>query len=187
MRNDLSDEDDTPTMTTAEQSSPGDVGEFRKTAFSPRSLLVGTGRFVRNLPAIFAARRADRVSTQFVEKIMLATTAVTECRYCTRFHTEVARGAGVEDAVIDDILAQDVGAAVDATERPALLFAQRYAETQAEPGEEAVAALVDAYGEATAADIQAYVRAIYFANLLGNSVDAVLFAVRDAVRGVLPD
>lgn len=171
-------------MTTAEQSSPGESTEFRKTAFSPCSLLVGTGRFVRNLPAIVAARRADRVSTQFVEKIMLATTAVTECRYCTRFHTEVARNAGVEDAVIDDILEQDVGAAVDATERSALLFAQRYAETEANPGEEAVDALVDAYGSATAADIQAYVTAIYFANLLGNSVDAVLYGVRDAFRSL---
>ncbi|WP_331456999.1 carboxymuconolactone decarboxylase family protein, partial [Haloferax profundi] len=97
---------------------------------------------------------------------MLAVTAVNECQYCTRFHTDLALDVGVESEVISDILESDIGAAVGADERPALVFAQRYAETDESPGEEAITELVAEYGPQTAADILAFIRAIYFGNLL---------------------
>lgn len=176
-------------MTAESQSGMPDEGGFRKKSFTPSTFLLGVVRFLRNVPALVRARRGGRVSEQFVEKIMLATTAVNECQYCTRFHTDLAREVGVDEETIDAILERDVESAVGDDERTALLFAQRYAETDEEPGADAVAELEAEYGPETAADIRAYVRAIYFGNLLGNSYDALRHRVGnvvDACREKLP-
>lgn len=151
---------------------------FRKRSFTPRTFPRAVGRALRNGPALVRARRSGRVPAHLVEKLMLATTSVNECRYCARFHAGRARANGVDEAVVEAILERDLGAVVDETERTALSFAQRYAETDGTVGAAWVAELDAAYGPETAADIQAYVRAIQFANLLGNSVDAVLYRSR---------
>lgn len=156
--------------------------EFRKKTFTLRSSIRGTARFVQNLPRLARAKRADRVSDQFAEKIMLAVTSVNECQYCTRYHTGLAEETGVDREAITSILEQDVESAVDDDERPALLFAQRYAETNENPGRDAVRELQRTYGEETAADILAFVRAIYFGNLLGNTYDGVRFALARRVQ-----
>lgn len=168
-------------MTAAAQSELPGEGGFRKKSFTPRTFLRGVVRSLRNGPALMRAHRAGRVSEQLVEKIMLATTAVNECQYCARFHTRRASQVGVDEDVIDAILEQDIGEAIDESERTALLFAQRYAETDEDPGEKAVAELEAEYGSKMAADIQAYVRAIYFGNLLGNSYDALRYWIRNTV------
>ena len=151
------------------------AGTFQKKTFTIRTLPSGIARFVHNIPRLVRAKRADRVSDQFAEKIMLAVTAVNECQYCTRYHTDLARETGIDQETIAKILENDVGSAVDDNEQPALLFAQRYAETDENPGRDALAALQDTYGRKTAADIRAFVRAIYFGNLLGNTYDGVRF------------
>ncbi|WP_327053472.1 carboxymuconolactone decarboxylase family protein [Halomicrococcus gelatinilyticus] len=167
-------------MSKSSRSRGGDG--FRKTTFTVRSFLPGVARFVRNLPALVRARRADRVSDAFAEKIMLAVTAVNECQYCTRYHSDLALETGVDEGTVRQILEGDVGTAVDDDELPALAFAQRYAEADESPGREAVTDLRAAYGAETAADVQAFVRAIYFGNLLGNSYDAVRFVAARRVR-----
>jgi AhpD family alkylhydroperoxidase len=164
------------------ESGEGTDGEFRKETFTSRSLASGIARFVQNLPRLIRAKRADSVSDQFAEKIMLAVTAVNECQYCSRYHTSLAQETGVDRETITSILESDVESAVDDGELPALLFAQRYAETNENPGRDAVAELQRTYGEETAADIQAFIRAIYFGNLLGNTYDGVRFALARRVR-----
>jgi AhpD family alkylhydroperoxidase len=159
-------------------------GKFRKKTFTLQSLVAGTARFAQNLPRLIRAKRADRVSEPFAEKIMLAVTAVNECRYCTRYHTDLAQETGVDRETITSILENDVDSAVDDDERPALLFAQRYAETNENPGREAVAELQRTYGEDMAGDIQAFIRAIYFGNLLGNTYDGVRFATAQRMEAV---
>jgi AhpD family alkylhydroperoxidase len=165
---------------TDERGSAGDG--FRKKRFTVRSFLSGTARFAHNLPRLVRASRGDRVDAQFAEKIMLAVTAVNECRYCTRYHTDLARETGVDGATIDRLLESDIDAAVGEAERPALVFAQRYAATDESPDPEAVAELRAAYEPETARDIRAFARAIYYENLLGNSVDAVRFAAGRRLR-----
>jgi AhpD family alkylhydroperoxidase len=162
-------------MTSSTDSGTDATAGFPKKSFTPRTFLSGVRRAVWNVPALVRARRAGRVSEQFAEKIMLATTAVNECQYCTRFHRGIAREAGVDSDVIDAILEEDIDSAVDEDERVALLFAQRYAETDEDPGEEAIAEIEAEYGPEMAADVRAYVRAIYFGNLLGNSYDALKY------------
>jgi len=163
-------------------NSTGRDDGFRKTTFTARSFLPGVARFVRNLPALVRAQRADRVNDAFAEKIMLAVTAVNECQYCTRYHSDLALDTGVDEGTVRQILEGDVGTAVDDDELPALVFAQRYAEAAEDPDREAIADLRAAYGTETAADVLAFVRAIYFGNLLGNSYDAVRFATARRVR-----
>ncbi len=166
-------------MTDETEDTPG---RFTKKRFTPRSLLTGTAKSVHNLPDLVRAKRADRVSDQFAEKIMLAVTAVNECQYCTRYHTDLAQETGVDQATIDRILENDVDGAVDDEERTALLFAQAYAEADEDPNPDAVAELRETYGPETAADVLAFVRAIYFGNLLGNSYDALKFGIRRRTR-----
>ena len=166
---------------SSDTRSDGSDG-FRKTTFTVRSFLPGVARFVGNLPRLVLARRADRVDDAFAEKLMLAVTAVNECQYCTRYHSDLALEAGVDEETVARILEDDVGSAVDDGELPALAFAQRYAETDENPGKSAVVGLRDAYGPATAGDVQAFVRAIYFGNLLGNSYDATRIALGTHTR-----
>lgn len=156
--------------------------DFRKKTFTLQSFVIGTAQFSQNLPRLIRAKRADRVSDPFAEKIMLAVTAVNECQYCTRYHTDLAQETGVNQETITSILENDVESAVDDDERLALLFAQRYAETNENPGREAVAELQRTFGEETAGDIQAFIRAIYFGNLLGNTYDCVRFATARRVE-----
>lgn len=152
---------------------PLDAG-FRKRHWTLGECLTGAVGMLQDTPAVVDALRADRVDPALREKILLAVTAVNDCRYCERAHTSLADRAGVDDATVDSILAHDVDGAVGDHERPALLFARAYAEAEGEPAPEEVAALRDAYGEAMAADVRAFVRAIYRANLAGNTLDAWL-------------
>jgi AhpD family alkylhydroperoxidase len=155
---------------------------FRKKTFTVSSFYESAMRVGRALPQLVRARRADRVNDAFAEKIMLSTTAVNECQYCTRFHTSLAHEVGIDQATIEQILESDVEAAVDDTERPALLFAQRYAEANGTPGPDARAALREAYDPETAADVRTFVHAIYFGNLLGNTYDAARFSISERAR-----
>jgi AhpD family alkylhydroperoxidase len=168
-------------VTSNTPNSPPD--EFLKRTLTPRTVPHHAARSLLNVPALVRANRSDRVSPAFAERLMLATTAVNECRYCARFHAGLARQAGVDPSTVDAILERDGVAVVDDHERPALVFAQRYAETDGHPGREAIATLVDIYGPETAADLRAYVRAIHAANLLGNTVDAVGYRSRRLVGG----
>lgn len=163
--------------------SEGDE-EFQKKTFTRQSFPSDLSQFVRNLPRLARAKKADRVRIQFAEKIMLAVTAVNDCRYCTRYHTNLAVDVGVDKETVEQILENDVDAAVTDEELPALLFAQRYAETNGNPGQEALTNLREIYGPEKADDVLAFVRAIYFGNLLGNSYDAIKFAFGCQVRRV---
>jgi AhpD family alkylhydroperoxidase len=119
--------------------------------------------------------RNQRISRQFSERIMMAVTEVNGCRYCSYFHTQVSLRAGIQKDEIQRILSGDFdGAPQD--ELAALYFAQHYAESGGRPNSDAVQCLRDAYGEAGAKEILAYIRTIMVGNAWGNMFDA--FRVR---------
>ena len=117
--------------------------------------------------------RSRRISSQFAEKIMLATTAVNECVYCARMHTQTALNNGVAADEITELLSSDLNRAVDSYEYKALCFAQHYAETDRNPLPAEVDSLVQFYGKEKANDIMMYIRTIYIGNLTGNTFDAL--------------
>jgi AhpD family alkylhydroperoxidase len=104
---------------------------------------------------------------------MLTVTSVNACRYCARFHALVALTTGISRAEIEQILD---GELVHAPERElvALLYAQHWAETDAQPDPAARAKLVATYGDDLARAIEYVLRTIRVGNLLGNTFDYIL-------------
>lgn len=122
-------------------------------------------------------QKKERISKQFTERIMMAVTEVNGCRYCSYFHTRVALQSGIEKSDIQNIFS---GSFEDAPEEeiPALYFAQHYAESGGRPESEAVNSLIEKYGEDTAREITAYIRAIMVGNAWGNMFDSLLYRIR---------
>lgn len=146
---------------------------FNKRTFTARSFVTMVRDVIRQRGDIQAAARGGRVSKAFAEKIMLAVTRVNGCRWCNYGHTQAALAAGVTDAEIQHLMAQDIGAFPE-EEAVALAYAQHYAECKDNPDPAAWQRVVDYYGPEMARDIQAYIRMITMGNLYGNTFDALL-------------
>jgi len=152
-------------------------GAYRKRFFTPATFLRALGAMLWHLPRLVRAVRAVRVSRQFAEQIMLAVTQVNGCRYCSYVHSRAALRAGLTADELERLMAAEIGSFPE-EQAVALAFAQHYAEAAGSPDTEATARLVAYYGAPMAGDILAYIRAIQFANLAGNTVDAFLSRLR---------
>jgi AhpD family alkylhydroperoxidase len=150
---------------------------FAKRIYTPRSLLADLRGILAHSQDILSAMRSQRVDHAFVEKVMLAVTAVNGCRYCSYGHARAALASGVSQEEVDLLLSGEVGH-VGPEEAPALFFAQHYAESNGHPDPEMVQRLVETYGPEKARDIQAYIRMITMGNLTGNTFDALLSRLR---------
>lgn len=111
-----------------------------------------------------------RLDKQFQNKILLAVTQVNGCRYCSYLHTKHALESGMSEEEIKSLLAGEVGD-VNNDETIALMFAQHYAETQANPDKESVQKLFEKYGEQKASDIISVIQVIMVGNIHGISLD----------------
>jgi AhpD family alkylhydroperoxidase len=154
----------------------------------PKRRYHGIGEFFRDAGAVWRARReilgilrGKTIAPDFRERLMLAVTAVNQCRYCTFVHTRAALKSGVSRGQIDSLFAQ--GADVPARERTAMLYAQHWAETKGTPDADAQAALEGEYGAEEAARINATLRFIYLNNLCGNTFDCLLHTVSFGLLG----
>ncbi len=118
-----------------------------------------------------------RVEPAFREKIMLAVSSVLNCRFCSWLHTELILKEGVEKTEIKRLLE---GKFEDLPEQEtlAIAFAIHYAETHGRPKREMLTRFFDYYG-VQAESILIYIKAIYWGNLTGNTVEAFL----DRLRG----
>ena len=63
---------------------------------------------------------------------------------------------------------------LDTQEAVAILFAQHFADTLRQPSAEAQQRLADTFSDRQQQEILAFIHAIYFANLSGNSFDALI-------------
>jgi AhpD family alkylhydroperoxidase len=124
------------------------------------------------LPSIINAYRSKRVPWSMAEKIMLAVTAVNRCQHCARFHGALAQISGVEAEEIAGLLQMEIGRDVSSYERPALQFAQEYAQTERNPSAGNLVELKRFYDDDIVKDIMIYIRMITLGNLSGNTVDA---------------
>ncbi len=147
---------------------------FDKRVYTTGRFLLDAGYIVSRAPRIIEAYYSKRVPWALAEKIMLAVTAVNDCKHCARFHGALARLSGVEAEEIKGLLRMEIGAQVDDYERPALQFAQEYAQTGGRPAGENLQEFKRFYGEAATRDILLYLRMICVGNLTGNTFDALL-------------
>ena len=149
---------------------------FDKRFYTPRSFFRDLREMLARRSEIRETARSGRVSRAFAEKIMMAVTAVNQCRYCARYHTHLALKEGVSQDEIARILSRELDE-FPAEEAVALAFAQHWAETGGHPDPEAERRFRESYGPQVSADIMNWIRMITMGNLAGNSWDALLWRI----------
>jgi AhpD family alkylhydroperoxidase len=112
----------------------------------------------------------------FRERLMLVVTGVNECRYCTFLHSAAARGTGIPDEQVRQLLSGKIDVA-PADEIPALRYALEWAETDGRPPLDAWHELASTYGAERARLIELALRLIRIGNLTGNTLDRGLHKV----------
>lgn len=122
-------------------------------------------------------RRAMRelISYDFRERLMMIVTEVNGCKYCRDFHLKEALKSGVSEAELAEMLEGRIPEDTPPEEYPALVYAQRWAESNAQPDEEATQRLIEIYGQEKADAIHIVLRIIRMGNLSGNLLDYFLF------------
>ena len=129
---------------------------------------------LRNRNKLRAAMSGELVSFAMRERLMLAVTAVNDCRYCSYFHAKEALRAELPESEIRHLLEGNLHHA-PANELPALLYAQHWAESDGQPDLAAQQTLYATYGAEKAEAIEAVLRMIRTGNLGGNTLDYVVY------------
>lgn len=133
---------------------------------------------LRTVKYLLRGRRRGLLRPDFVERIMLAVTAVNGCEVCSYAHTKLALAEGMDAGEIAAMLSGE-DAHVPAEERVAVLFAQHYADTRGAPSREAWDRVEASYGREKALGILGAVRAI----MIGNAHGIPLSALRRRLKG----
>ena len=150
---------------------------FNKRIFTLSTFAASARDLFSHLDELHSALTQHRISRAFSEKIMMAVTHVNGCRYCSYAHTRMALQAGVSEIELRDLLTSELNHLPE-DELVALLFAQHYAEQADHYDAAAWQRLQDTYGADAASDILTHIRVITFANLYGNTFDALLERLR---------
>ncbi|MFA5628672.1 MAG: carboxymuconolactone decarboxylase family protein [Dehalococcoidales bacterium] len=137
----------------------------------------------KNRSKIKKVVKSNIVSPQFQERLMLAVTAVNDCRYCSHFHTKQALKSGLSQEEIDLLLSGNIANCPE-DEYVALIYAQYWAETNANPDSDAVNKLKEVYSDEKAEAIELILRMIRMGNLMGNTWDYFLYRVSFGRLGV---
>ena len=143
---------------------------FKKRTYGFRSCFSDVLKVMRKSFQIKESMKSQRISPKFRERIMLAVTAVYNCKYCEWGHTKTALKSGCTEQEIKEIMENDFGSC-DPEEVIALAFAQQYAELNGNYSEESWNKLIETYGEQKAMDIILYIQMITVGNLLGNTIE----------------
>ncbi len=131
------------------------------------------GVLARERRKISALRDGKVIDRAFQERLMLAVTEVNGCRYCAYAHAKMALTAGLTKSDIDAMAVGDLSG-VPQEQVPALLYAQHWAEYDAQPDPEVRQNIIDLYGQAKTEAIELSLRMIRLGNLLGNTSDYLL-------------
>ncbi len=106
---------------------------------------------------------------------MLVVTEVNGCRYCSYHHAKQALKAGILPDELDQLLSGQLPEGCPTDEIQALLYAQHWAEQNAQPDLRITEKLTAAYGQEKADAISLLLRMIRVGNLLGNTGDYILY------------
>lgn len=124
-------------------------------------------------------RKAMRelISPSFRERLMMIVTQVNGCRFCNYYHAKASINSGVAIEELQIILKGQIPEDAPTEELPALIYAQHWAESNAHPDPVTVQKLVETYGQEKADAIHIVLRVIRVGNLLGNTLDAILYYI----------
>lgn len=136
-----------------------------------------------NRTSLRQARANGPISPAFRERLMLAVTAVNQCRYCQYFHAALALNSGVTPGELAELTAGALPADCPDDEQIGVLYAQHWAEQDARPDPTTRERLVDVYGEEKASAIETYLRMIRIGNLAGNTFDYWLYRLSFGLLG----
>ena len=151
--------------------------KFNKRIYrNPKELFSDLWFPVRNRRRLKEATNKGVISPAFKERLMLAVTAVHNCRYCCYFHTKQALKSGLSPEEINRLLAGDIENCPE-EEAVALIYAQHWAESDSHPDPEAVRKLEQTYGAEKSEFINLLLRMIRLGNLMGNSWDYLLYRI----------
>ena len=151
---------------------------FRKRTFSLPQYARSLAAVMNASPVLVRALIRPRISPALREQVLLAVTYVNDCRYCNWGHTALALRNGVDMTALRQTLNSGSLSADSTPEEVAILYAQHVASEQGEADPSAERALAAAWIPAEQAEIKAYITAITFGNLVGNSADAWLARLR---------
>ena len=167
------------------------TGEESASASPSRKRTLPCGGFVKAVANVVSSSHVllvalvrPKIPAALREKVFLGVTSITDCRYCRWGHTHWAMARGVPLEEVNQILRQQIESleAKNPAEAAAILFAQHYAENLDRFDPASLGNLRRYYSEAQVAEILAYVRAITFGSLTGNTVDAILGRFRPLKR-----
>ncbi|MBN1178956.1 MAG: carboxymuconolactone decarboxylase family protein [Anaerolineae bacterium] len=146
-----------------------------------RRIYRNLGELVADFRSVMAQRKAIRplmrgevIDSAFRERLMLAVTAVNECRYCSYAHAREALAKGISPEELE-ALQNGMFEGSPPDEVPALLYAQHWAESEGHPEAALHAQMVARYGEQTMAAIDLALQMIRAGNLSGNTFDYLLY------------
>ena len=118
--------------------------------------------------------RGEVIDNQFRERLMMAVTEVNGCRYCAYYHSQQALASGIgsdELTQMGEVFFKNS----PEDQRPALLYAQHWAENNAHPDPDARAGILQTYSPEEVEMIELSMRVIRMGNLMGNLADYLLF------------
>jgi len=136
----------------------------------------------RNIRQLSKANTHGIISTAFRERLMLTVTAVYGCRYCSYFHAKQGLKSGVAHEEAAALLTGGLEMC-PSEEAVALLYAQHWAEFNADPDPEATERLERTYGVEKANAINLVLRMVRVGNLAGNLWDYFLYRLSHGKRG----
>ena len=116
----------------------------------------------------------ETLDPAFRERLMLAVTQVNRCRYCSYVHAREALTAGIPQDELAALAEGEFGGS-PSEQRPALFYAEHFAENDGNPDPKAWSRLVEIYGDETAHAIDLALRVIRIGNLMGNTFDYILY------------
>ena len=148
----------------------------RRTYRTPRQLLRDIRTVARRRGDMRSLMRGETLSAAFRERLMLAVTEVNQCRYCSYYHAKQALDEGLSEEELQALTDGEFDNS-PIEERPALLYAQHWAEADGCPDEEARARIIELYGAEAADAIDLALRVIRIGNLMGNTWDGLLYRV----------
>jgi len=146
----------------------------RRTYHSFATVLFDIKKIMADRKQIRPLMRGDLIEKSFRERLMLAVTSVNQCRYCSFVHSKMAFTEGIPLGEIHELCDGTLDKCPE-EEVPALLYAQHWAESEGKPEPEIYQRILNIYGEDKTRSIELLIRMINTANLVGNTLDLILY------------